>query len=93
MTTDFEITCIIPDNNDEDRRIQKIGGAGWIQSLDSAIESIEDGIFKYHVIDKDTEKQVKVIIAERNGRKYLKTEADGLEPNNLLALPSCDGKS
>ncbi len=30
-----------------------------------------------------------VIVATRNGRKYLKTEADGSEPNNLLALPEC----
>ncbi len=30
-----------------------------------------------------------VTVASRNGRKYLKTEADGDEPNNLLALPEC----
>ncbi|MEF9605660.1 DUF3892 domain-containing protein, partial [Paracoccus sp. PXZ] len=30
-----------------------------------------------------------VIIATRNGKKYLKTEADGAEPNNLLSLPRC----
>lgn len=32
---------------------------------------------------------VEVVVAVRNGRKYLKTEADGAEPNNLLALPEC----
>lgn len=32
---------------------------------------------------------VEVITASRHGRKYLKTEADGSEPNNLLALPEC----
>lgn len=30
-----------------------------------------------------------VEVATRNGRQYLKTEADGVEPNNLLALPRC----
>lgn len=30
-----------------------------------------------------------VIVANRNGRKYLKTQADGDEPNNLLSLPEC----
>jgi hypothetical protein len=32
---------------------------------------------------------VKVIIATRLGREYLKTEADGEQPDNLLALPEC----
>lgn len=30
-----------------------------------------------------------VIVATRNGRKYLKTTADGDDPNNMLALPEC----
>lgn len=34
-------------------------------------------------------RNVEVTVATRNGRKYLKTEADGLDPNNLLALPEC----
>lgn len=33
---------------------------------------------------------VKVIVAvSKYGNKYLKTEADGEEPNNLLSLPEC----
>jgi len=34
-------------------------------------------------------KSVEVVVGARNGRKYLKTEADGDEPNNLLALKEC----
>lgn len=30
-----------------------------------------------------------VIVATHNGRKYLKTTADGYSPDNLLALPEC----
>lgn len=30
-----------------------------------------------------------VMVAVRNWRKYLKTTADGVDPNNLLALPDC----
>jgi len=30
-----------------------------------------------------------VIVAVHNGRKYLKTAADGYSPDNLLALPEC----
>lgn len=30
-----------------------------------------------------------VIVATRNGTKYLKTEADSDTPDNLLSLPEC----
>ena len=33
--------------------------------------------------------EAEVIIAERLGHKYLKTENDGEQPDNLLALPGC----
>ncbi len=35
---------------------------------------------------------VEVIVAEREGKKYLKTTADGEKPNNLLNLPDCPAK-
>ncbi len=35
---------------------------------------------------------VEVVVAERGGKKYLKTEADGEKPDNLLALPECPAK-
>ena len=34
-------------------------------------------------------RSVWVIIATHNGREYLKTEADGYQPDNLLSLPEC----
>lgn len=35
-------------------------------------------------------REVRVIVAEsRYGNKYIKTEADGEQPNNLLSLPEC----
>ena len=84
MPQDHQITCIIPDGADSDRRIDSIGGATgsksggpWCIKLDAAIKGIENG------------NSVWVIIATRNGKKYLKTEADGAEPNNLLSLPRC----
>ncbi len=30
-----------------------------------------------------------VVVATRNGRKYLKTTADGADPSNLLSRPDC----
>jgi hypothetical protein len=32
---------------------------------------------------------VKVVIATHSGHEYIKTEADGVQPDNLLALPEC----
>jgi hypothetical protein len=30
-----------------------------------------------------------VIVAVHNGHKYIKTKADGIQPDNLLSLPEC----
>jgi len=94
MPQDHQITCIIPDGADSDRRIDSIGGAtgskysgAWCIKLDAAIKGIEDGTWRFWTSVNGN--SVWVIIATRNGKKYLKTEADGAEPNNLLSLPSC----
>jgi hypothetical protein len=34
-------------------------------------------------------KRANVIVSTHNGHKYIKTENDGLHPNNLLELPEC----
>ena len=95
MPQDHQVTCIIPDGNDADRRIDSIGGSkgaangggAWCIKLDEAIKGIEDEKWRFWTVANG--KSVWVIIAQRNGRKYLKTEADGAEPNNLLSLPPC----
>ena len=95
MAAEHQVTCITPDQSDADRRIDRIGGSSgakntggaWRLKLDSAIAGIENGTWRFWT--KANGKRVEVIVATRNGRKYLKTEADGAEPNNLLALPHC----
>ncbi|MET4699274.1 hypothetical protein ABIE65_002304 [Constrictibacter sp. MBR-5] len=94
MAARHEITCIVPDGADRDRRIDRIGGAsggtgggGWRLSLDEAIAGIENNTWEFWT--RGGGKPVEVIVATHNGRKYLKTEADGAEPNNLLSLPTC----
>jgi len=86
MTT-LQIKWIVPDGSDTDRRIDAIGGDNkFCDRLDQAIYNIERGINSYWVSVNG--KIVWVVVAQRaNGRKYLKTEADGYEPNNLLSLP------
>lgn len=96
MAGRHEVTCIVPDGSDPDRRIDKIGGksggegtgGAWTLALDRAIEGIENG--KWSFWTQGGGRATNVIVAKRaNGKKYLKTEADEVEPNNLLALPKC----
>lgn len=95
MTAKHEITCIIPDGSDADQRIDAIGGSAgsennngpWTLLIDDAIAGIESG--KWSFWTQGGGRPANVIVASRNGRKYLKTENDGVEPNNLLSLPTC----
>jgi hypothetical protein len=94
MATRHEVTCI----NKSDRfnpweRIINIGGknadgTNWKISQQRAIQGIENGEWSFHVSKGGS--TVNVIVAvSQYGNKYLKTEADGEEPNNLLSLPEC----
>jgi hypothetical protein len=91
-TKTAQITCI----NKADRmnaweRIKNVGGSangGWKISQEQAIKYIEDGEWRFYVSVGG--KSVWVNVAEsRFGNKYLKTEADKGEDNNLLSLPEC----
>ena len=81
-----QITCIVPDGDDPDRRIDAVGGAGWQKSEDTVIEEIENG--EKYFVDVDGTK-VDVIVAERKKRKYLRTDPDETTENNLLSLTDC----
>lgn len=85
---DLQATCHTPDNNDADRRIQGLGGHGWRYSVDDIIRHIEGRVHTYWTRVNGVRANIEVK-TRPNGRKYLKTTADGYEPNNLLALPRC----
>jgi hypothetical protein len=58
---------------------------------DDAIKRIEDGTDTFHVVDaKGNSAAVKV--EQREGRKFLITERDGVKTDNLLFLPDCPTK-
>jgi hypothetical protein len=90
----IRIDCINKTNRtDPHDRIDNVGGPNsdgtrWKLSEDQAIEGIESGKWSFHV-ERPAGHVVKVVVATRLGRKYLKTEADGEQPDNLLALPEC----
>ena len=94
MAASHQIKCINKtDRNDAHERIKNIGGTNsdgtrWRLTLDRAIEGIESGKWKFYVsVDG---KSVWVVVAKSaKGNKYLKTENDGEQPNNLLSLPEC----
>ncbi|MEQ8283762.1 MAG: DUF3892 domain-containing protein [Parvibaculum sp.] len=91
MANTAEIKCINKDDRyDPYERITHVGGyvtKQWKLTLNEAINYIETGEWSFYVSVGG--KSVWVIVASRNGRKYLKTEADGDAPNNLLSLPEC----
>jgi len=93
MVIEAQIRCINKTNHtDPHERIQSIGGVNsdgkrWKLSIPEAIAGIESYKWKFYSVGGG--KSVWVVIATHNGHKYLKTEADGVQPNNLLALPEC----
>jgi hypothetical protein len=89
----LRVTCIKKANRHSPReRIRRIGGlnndgTAWWLTVDEAIAGIDAGRYAFHV--QVGARMVDVVVAEREGRKYLKTKADGSDPDNLLSLPEC----
>ena len=72
-------------------RITHVGGyesSQWKMPLDDAIAKIESGEQAFFV--QAHRSTVGVIVAvSPSGKKYLKAEADGDQPDSLLRLPEC----
>lgn len=94
MAPRHEIKCV----NKTDRwnaheRITHVGGVNrdgtrWKLSQEEAIVWIESRRAEFYVRRGGSEVAV-IVAVSRFGHKYLKTVADGEQPNNLLSLPEC----
>lgn len=94
MASRHQILCINKsDRYNAHERILSIGGLNpdgsrWKLSQEAAITEIKLRTYEFFVVVGGS--QVEVIIAtSQYGNPYIKTEADGEQPNNLLSLPEC----
>lgn len=94
MASRHQVLCVNKtDRYNPHERITHIGGKNgdgtrWKLGQQEAIQGIESGKWAFYV--RRGGGTVDVIVAtSRYGHKYLKTTADGEQPNNLLSLPEC----
>jgi hypothetical protein len=90
---DLQISCINKTNRqDPHDRIHSAGGVNsdgtrWKKSQTTVISEIEGKVNTFYTRVNGV--RANVIVAVHSGNKYIKTENDGLHPNNLLSLPEC----
>jgi hypothetical protein len=88
----MQIKCISrSEKMNPHERITHVGGyesSQWKMTLNDAIGKIESGERTFFV--QTHRRIVAVIVAvSPSGKKYLKAEADGDQPDTLLRLPEC----
>lgn len=90
---DCEIRCITKSvSNGSFEHITHVGNslAAWRWSVEETISSIDAKSNTFYVKDASSGKRAEVAVVRPDHRKpYLRTYADGVWNDNLLALSSC----
>ncbi len=93
MPNTAQIKCINKNPRlDPYHAITHVGGStpsAWKLTLDDAIRKIERNEWNFYVERPQGDRVWVEVAVSRYGNKYLKTQSDGDEPNNLLNLPEC----
>ncbi len=86
---DVLVTCITkPDPNSRFEGITHVGGQGWQWPVSQVIESIRSRTNTFYTFVGGKRADLEVVDAPR---PYLRTRADGVWNDNLLALSRCGG--
>jgi hypothetical protein len=86
MPTARRVTCVDKDSHYHEG-ITHLGGSGWRETRAEVIRQLEGEACDYYTFEGGRRADVKV--RNRDGAKYVQTQADGVWTDNLLALPAC----
>ncbi len=93
---DVQVTCIRkPHPQSPHEHITYLGnprstGGGWIWTREQVIRSIDEGTNTFYVLDPKTNRRADIAVVRTTGHPpYVRTHADGVWTDNLLALNQC----
>jgi Protein of unknown function (DUF3892) len=87
---DVQVTCINkPNRNSSHEHITHLGGATWKWTREQVIASIDAGTNTFFVQAGSRRSDVGVVDPGQGRARYVRTHADGVWNDNLLALPEC----
>jgi uncharacterized protein DUF3892 len=85
---DLQVTCVNKEpRNNTHEGITHLGGSGWHWLRSQVIQMIESNTHSFYTLVNG--KRANVGVVDGPNGKYLRTYADGVWTDNLLALPEC----
>ena len=90
---EFEINCVIkPNRESRHEHITHVGNrnGSWLLTRESAIQRIESKAELFYTVNQKTNSKAYVGVVREAGKSpYLRTYADGVWNDNLLAQQEC----